>query len=220
MSPSPPGVRHLFTRVDHGDLGRLADPNDLDQRRKAIVDAPWTWLEQVHGSEVVTVTRPGEHAGARADAAVTATAGAVLAVTVADCAPLLLVGDGAIAVVHAGWQGLMAGIVDAACDALADVGHPAHTAWCGPCIRGRCYEFGADGLSQFVDTFGPAVATKTSWGTPALDLVAGARTAAHRRGLAWRDEGTCTACSPVHWSHRARQDPQRQALVAWLEPES
>ena len=37
-------------------------------------------------------------------------------------------------------------------------------------------------------------------------------------GLALDDAGTCTACSPRHWSYRARADAGRQALVAWIEP--
>ena len=45
---------------------------------------PWTRLTQVHGARVVTVTRPGEHAGAEADAAVTAVPGCALLVRTAD----------------------------------------------------------------------------------------------------------------------------------------
>ncbi|MEZ5180435.1 MAG: hypothetical protein R2702_00910 [Acidimicrobiales bacterium] len=56
----------------------------------------------------------------------------------------------------------------------------------------------------------------TAWGTPALDLAAGVAEAARRLGLAFEDAGTCTACSPVHWSFRARADRARQGLVAWV----
>jgi hypothetical protein len=51
------------------DPGLPADV--LEPRRAAIAPNPWTWLDQVHGARVVVVTRPGEHAGAAADAAVT-----------------------------------------------------------------------------------------------------------------------------------------------------
>ena len=58
------------------------------RRRPRSSTDPWTWLRQVHGAGVVIVTEPGEHAGAQADAAVTAVPGAVLAVQTADCAPV------------------------------------------------------------------------------------------------------------------------------------
>src|SRR5205085_828982 len=83
---------------------------DVQARRRAVVDAPWTWLRQVHGDTVVTVSRPGAEAGTKADAAVSAEAGCVLAVLAGDCAPVALVSpEGVVAVVHAGWRGLLGG---------------------------------------------------------------------------------------------------------------
>ncbi len=66
---------------------------------------------------------------------------------------------------------------------------------------------------------GPEVRATTAWGTPALDVPAGVAAACRRLGIVLDDLGTCTACSPVHWSFRARADAGRQALVAWLEVE-
>src|SRR5690606_23478698 len=79
------------TDVTDGDLGSDAPPEQLAAARRAVVDLPWTWLHQVHGAHVVVVQRPGEHAGAAADAATTAVSGAVLSVKGADCAPIALV---------------------------------------------------------------------------------------------------------------------------------
>ena len=166
----------------------------------------------------MVVTEPGEGAGRQADAAVTTTAGCVLAVQTADCAPILLLADGGIGVVHAGWRGLEAGVIEAAAAALGALGSVVHTAVLGPCIRARCYEFGPAELDQVARRYGPTVRGTTSWGTPALDLAAGVAVAAERLGLTFDDGGTCTACSPRHFSHRARGDAGRQALVAWLEP--
>ncbi len=211
-------VRHVFTDRRHGDLAVDGPAADLRDRRAAIVDAPWTWLRQVHGATVVTVTAPGEHAGAEADGAVTTTPGAPLAVHGADCAPLLLVADGGLGVAHVGWRGLLAGVVEATADALAALGAPPHTAVLGPCIRARCYEFGGPGLDELAERYGPTVRAATAAGAPALDLAAGVAAACRTRGLALVDEGTCTACSDDHWSHRARADAGRQALVAWIEP--
>lgn len=211
-------VRHVFTDRRHGDLAVGGDPATLASRRRAVVDGAWTWLHQVHGARVVTVTQPGEHAGAEADAAVTAAPGAPVAVHTADCAPVLLVADGAVGVAHAGWRGLVAGVIEATARALADLGHPAHAAVLGPCIRPRCYEFGGPELDLVVERYGPTVRAETTAGAPALDLAAAVAAACRGLDLAVDDVGTCTACSPVHWSHRARAESGRQALVAWIAP--
>lgn len=216
------GVAVRFTTTADGDLAIGADPGELAARRQRLAPHPWTWLRQVHGGEVVVVTEPGEHAGAEADAAVTTVPGAALAVQTADCVPVLLTADGpgspTVAVVHAGWRGLAAGIIERAAEAMATVGDAPTAAACGPHIRARCYEFGADDLDRVAAACGEEVRGTTAWGTPALDLTAGVRAACERLGLPLVDPGTCTACSPVHFSHRARGEAGRQALVAWIAP--
>lgn len=172
----------------------------------------------MHGADVVVASEPGQHAGATADAVVTATPGVAVAVHTADCAPVFFDGVGAIGVAHAGWRGLVAGVLEATVTAMDDLGHRPRSARLGPCIRTRCYEFGEPELDLVADIYGPGVRGKTAWGAPALDLTAGVRVACERLGLTIADDGTCTACSPSHWSHRARADPARQALVAWIGP--
>jgi YfiH family protein len=214
----PSRIRHRFTDRRDGDLAIALDPSELAPRRAAIAALPWTTLRQVHGAEVLVVTEPGEHAGATGDALVTAVPGAAIAVQTADCGALLLEGGVAVGVVHAGWQGLLAGVIEATLDEMAALGSAPATARLGPIIRPRCYEFDGPGLDQLAARYGDAVRATTSWGTPALDLGAGIGAACAARGIEVVDEGTCTACSPVHWSHRARAEPGRQALVAWIEP--
>jgi len=173
----------------------------------------------VHGAEVVVVERPGDHAGAPADAAVTATPGCALAVRTADCAPVVLAAPGAIGVVHAGWRGLAHGVVERAVAALRDLAHGPVVAHLGPCIRPGCYEFDGPELDLLVERFGSGVAATTAWGTPALDLPAAVAAALAEAGVDdLRDSGGCTACDRRWFSHRARGEPQRQATVAWLEP--
>jgi hypothetical protein len=185
------------------------------------VPTPVTWLRQVHGARVVTVTAPGEHSGAEADAAVTATPGCALGVRTADCAPIFLraADDVAVAVIHAGWRGLVAGVVEAAVDALREIGGSPRAAVIGPCIQPGCYEFGADDLDAVAARLGDDVRATTMWGTPALDLPGAATIALRRAGV---DDagavGVCTACSRQHFSHRARGDRERMATLAWLEP--
>ena len=144
----------------------------------------------------------------------------MLAIHTADCVPLALTADGMVGVAHVGWRGLMAGVVEETVAALRALGGAvAIEAEVGPCIRPRCYEFGAADLDAVAARYGPNVRAVTSAGRPALDLVAGVRTALDRLGVAAPiDSGVCTACSPAHWSFRAGRDAGRQALVAWLEP--
>src|SRR5205085_1519121 len=87
-------VPHRFTGRAEGDLGSLAErgpsgpSSAMQRRRRDLVDGEWTWLRQVHGARVVEVTKPGEHAGAEADAALTTHPDLVLCVLTADCAPI------------------------------------------------------------------------------------------------------------------------------------
>lgn len=181
------------------------------------VPRPWTWLRQVHGSEVVVVTAPGEHAGAAADAAVTATPGCAVAVRTADCAPVVLIGTRAVGVVHAGWRGLMGQVVAHAVAALRELDDGPLRAHLGPCIRGGCYEFAGPELSTLTQRFGPGVATTTMWGTPALDVPAAVAAALREVGVDdLQDAAGCTACDRRWYSHRARREVERFATVAWV----
>ena len=86
----------------------------------------------------------------------------------------------------------------------------------GPCIHAECYAFGEDELGAVADTYGDGVRGRTRAGDPALDLPA-AVAAALGRGGARLVGGvdSCTACGGAWFSHRARADTGRQALVVW-----
>jgi YfiH family protein len=173
----------------------------------------WVWLRQVHGDTVLTVDRaPAEPP--EADAAVTARVGLPLAVLTADCAPIALVAPEAVGVVHAGWPGLEAGVIEAAVGALRALSRGPVRAVLGPCIHPARYEFGADLLARLVDRFGPAVAGVTAAGTPALDIPTAVRIALHRAGVDELDDvDTCTAASPDHFSYRRDGVTGRQAVI-------
>jgi YfiH family protein len=172
----------------------------------------------VHGPTTVVVREPGQHAGAAGDAAVTATPGCALAVRTADCAPIVLVGERSIGVVHAGWRGLAEGVVAGAVAAMAELGdHPAD-AHLGPCIRPGCYEFGDVELAVLTARFGPGVRSTTGWGTPALDLPAAVAAALDEVGVGRLHDGAgCTACDRRWFSHRARGEAARIATIAWID---
>jgi YfiH family protein len=213
-----------FTGRAEGDMGHggasvvAVDP-DVAARRRAVVDLPWTWLRQVHGAAVVRVRGPGDQAGATADGAVTDRAGAALAVLTADCAPVALASpEGVIGVAHAGWRGVVAGVVEAAVDGMRALGATEVRAVIGPCIRSGCYEFGAEELRRMTARLGDGVRSTTTTGRPALDLPAAVRVALDRVGVAddaVADVGTCTACSPGYFSWRAAGETARQAAVVW-----
>lgn len=190
---------------------------DVEERRRAVVDRPWTWLRQVHGARVVRVEEPGGAAGARADAAVTDRPGCALAVLTADCAPVALASDeGVIGVAHAGWRGVAAGVIEATVEEMRVLGATTISAAIGPCIRPGCYEFGPAALDEVAGHLGDTVRATTTDGRPALDLPQAVRVAlAHAHVDDVTDTGTCTACSGRHFSWRARKEQQRQAAVIW-----
>jgi hypothetical protein len=208
----------------HGHVGRprtgVADdqPALLEARRRHVVDLPWSWLHQVHGAEVVCVGERGGVGGdLDADALVTDAPGTALAVFTADCAPLAMTSaEGLIGIAHAGWRGLLAGVIAATADAMRRLGAGPISAVLGPCIRAGCYEFGPADLDAVAAVLGDGVRATTNWGTPALDLAAGVRLAAERAGVSiTTDLGACTACSDAWYSYRARAETSRQAMVIW-----
>jgi len=208
----------VFTTRADGDLAIDGDPDALAARRAAIVDAPWTWLRQVHGGRVVAVDAPGEHAGEEADAAVTAKPGVVLAAQAADCALVALVADdGVLGVVHAGWRGVVEGVIGAAVERVRERSDAPVRAVLGPCIRPARYEFGADDLARVAAVVGDVARARTADGAPALDLPASVRAALAASGVDdVRDLGLDTADDDF-FSHRLRGDTGRHALVAWLD---
>ena len=203
--------------MGHGGDRVVSVRPDVAARRRAVVDLPWTWLHQIHGAGVVRVTRPGDGAGTKADAAVSAEEGCALAVLTADCAPIALASrEGVIGVAHAGWRGVAAGVIEATVAEMEALGATGIEAAIGPCIHAECYEFGQKELDGVAARLGDVVRATTANGAPALDLPAAVRVALQRAGVeAVDDAGVCTACSADHFSWRARRETQRQATVVW-----
>jgi YfiH family protein len=152
---------------------------------------------QVHGTRVV-VDRQGIE---EADGQVISDPGVAAMVLVADCLPVALAGPERVGVVHAGWRGLAAGVLEegaAACRAVAAAIGPG----IGPC----CYEVGDDVRA----VFGSSERT--------LDLKAIARARLEAAGVRdIHDCGLCTSCDAERFfSHRRdRGVTGRQAGLAW-----
>jgi copper oxidase (laccase) domain-containing protein len=141
-----------------------------------------------------------------------------MVVLTADCAPIAIACDGAAGVVHAGWPGLLAGVVEAAVARLRSIGGGKVAAVIGPCIHPGKYEFGVDDLARLTARFGSAVAGRTDDGRPALDIPAAVRAAFDLAEVHDVDDvNVCTASNRDYFSYRRDGTTGRQGLVVVLE---
>lgn len=190
------------------------------------------WLDQVHGTRVVAahprspaaggVGPPGVTAvfAGPGDALVSDSPECALVVLTADCASIALgSSEGVFGVVHAGWRGLAGDVVEGAVGAMRTMGATRVVGALGPCIHARCYEFSEDDLAGVAAVRGDGVRGLTAAGRPALDVPAAVSAALAASGAAEVvGIDACTACEGGYFSHRARGDGGRQALVVWSDP--
>lgn len=218
-----PGVSVAFTDIRAGNLALHVGDDALEvrQRRSVLEDAAdlargsLRFMNQVHGS-AVEMMEPGTPSPT-ADAMVSR--GLPLAVMVADCIPVLLVGLGpddspVLAAAHAGRPGIANGILPAAVARMRAAGATGIRAWLGPSICGHCYEVPADLRDQVAEHV-PSTWAETSWGTPALDLPAGARSQLEAAGVVLEYAGQCTLESDQLFSYRRSSATGRFAGLVW-----
>lgn len=212
----------MLSGADDGDVGlRAGAPAELlAVRRSSLVPGRWRWLSQCHGNGVVVLGPTETCEGREADALVSTMPGEPLAVFSADCAVVGLASpQGVVAAVHAGWRGLLAGVVESAVTAMGSLGATDIAAVLGACIGPECYEFGAGELAGIESRYGPTVVAQSASGHLALDLRAGVHRALGSAGVRVASEcESCTACEPGWFSWRARKDMGRQALVVAPAP--
>jgi polyphenol oxidase len=171
---------------------------------------------QVHGTRVRRATEPpgpGRPA-AEEDGQATALPGAPALVFVADCLPVLLAADGAVAALHCGWRGLAGGIVAEGVAALRELGADGPIAAAvGPGARGCCYEVSEEVRARF--------GGRGRLGERNLDLPAIARDQLAEAGVGTiHDVGLCTICAgdDLFFSHRRDHGVTgRQAGVVWRD---
>jgi len=110
-------------------------------------------LSQIHSAVVHTL--PAWEERPEGDAMVTATPGLALGILTADCAPVLLADPKArvIGAAHAGWKGALAGVLEAALEAMEKLGASRDRidAAIGPCISQDNYEVGDDFRARFLE---------------------------------------------------------------------
>lgn len=177
------------------------------------------WLKQVHG--IAAIEAGDLPKSLEADAAFTRRANIVCAVMTADCLPVLFCDRAGtvVAAAHAGWRGLVAGVLEAT---IKDMAAPAGEllAWLGPAIGPQCFEVGDEVRAAFVaadpeagDAFLPSGPGK--W---LADIYALARRRLQRSGI--KDiygGGSCTVSEPErYFSYRRDGMTGRMATLIWL----
>ncbi|GAA3617967.1 peptidoglycan editing factor PgeF [Marihabitans asiaticum] len=175
-------LTHRHGGVSDGEYAGLNLGSHVDDVEKSVqrnrqvlserLGVPVAYMRQVHGAAVEQV---GDASGEpTCDAMVTTTPGLALAVLVADCTPVMLADPaaGVVGVAHAGRPGMLAGVVPAVVEAMADLGASDISAVIGPSVCSRCYEVPAKMRSEAAAE-NPAAYAMTWGGTPAID-VAGA----------------------------------------------
>jgi polyphenol oxidase len=192
----------------------------LSARWNALTGRPTVWLRQVHGTNVAFVASTNLHIGHVADAAVTNVAGVALGIVTADCAPVVFLGRHSVGIAHAGWRGLLGGVVEKTVEAMTVLGEEPEsiTAALGPCVHRCCYEFGVADLHSVAEKLGANVISQTSRATPSLDIVAGVQSVVSSMGVPnLTVSPQCTAChadpsnsAGTYYSWRRNQDAGRQ----------
>jgi len=107
------------------------------------------WLEQVHGSHVVSVSN--QHNNIVADAVVTREKNLALAIMTADCLPIMLstIDGHVIGAIHGGWKPLVNGIIENTINEM-NVEPATIYAWLGPCIGKHHFEVGEEVYHAFL----------------------------------------------------------------------
>ena len=215
--PSPP----RWLRQVHGTAVACFAPSLSPQAEGRVGEGSLSAGEKPTPSQPPPSLRERGGEEPEADAAVTATPGSVLAILSADCLPVVFAAKdgGEIAVAHAGWRGLAAGVLEATVAAMRTPPREI-LAWLGPAAGPRAYEIGAEVLDAFVaDDARAAIAfTATRPGHWNLDLYALAKLRLADAGVAdVYGGGLCTISDPARfYSHRRDQRTGRMATLAWM----
>ncbi len=172
------------------------------------------FMSQVHGNRVVVVEEMTD-LDPVADALVSGIPGISLAVQVADCIPLLLHSSEAVAAVHVGRKGLVNEVTLNALEVMRAMGSTEIFAIIGPSICGSCYEVSQEIFDE-VTRAHPAAQSRTSSGTPSLDLSAALRAVLDAEGVPVTQEERCTVENNDLFSYRRDGVTGRQAGVITL----
>lgn len=176
---------------------------------------PVAWLDQRHSAVCVEATAGCCGEG---DALWTAEPELALCVSTADCVPVALAGARGVAMIHAGWRGIVAGVVGRAAQAVETRSRGAK-AWIGPAVGVCCYEVGDDVAAKVEAASVSEVVVAASGQRPHLDLAAAVEHQLRDAGVTFVERlGPCTRCSPdlLHSYRRDGAGAGRNLSYAWL----
>jgi len=212
---------HSLNLAEHVD----DDPTTVARNRAVLIErlglsSEPRWLQQVHGCDVAEVG--DESCGSSADAATTAVPGRVCVVMTADCLPLLLCNRAGtrVAAVHAGWRGLVDGVIEAALARFSEPGDEL-LAWMGPAIGPERFEVGDEVRARFIAVNPADEAAFVAHGTGKwlADIYALARTRLDGANCGYIGGGDyCTVSdSERFFSYRRDGVTGRMASLIWIE---
>lgn len=150
-----------FNLGDHVGDDPLSVARNRQQLTNLCPSAP-IWLEQIHGTQAIALDDPNLAATGNSparkiqgDASMTQLPGQVCCVLTADCLPLLVArpSTGQIAAIHAGWRGLLAGVIEKTLTRIHQCeskGDDLWMIWCGPAIGTSAFEVGGEVRDQFM----------------------------------------------------------------------
>lgn len=204
---TPPGWAGVaFSGESEGDL-RASLKSRIAVSESLGIPTGWATANQVHGNAVVEVFDSGP--AGDADAMWTMVAGLPLVVFTADCLGVVVHGERAVGVAHAGWRGAATGVVSSLCEAMAGAGHNPIRIAVGPGIGPCCFEVGDEVASRF----GQAV-SQTTWNTTSVDLVRFVREQLPEVDIWVAD--VCTMHEPGWFSHRENGTESRMGALGWI----
>jgi purine-nucleoside/S-methyl-5'-thioadenosine phosphorylase / adenosine deaminase len=222
----PGGGHALFTARAEGNLSTGSGDSlehGMQRREELCKRLGLSWLcssRQTHGTKVHVAEQLSGNGGQAlaldADGHATGLRGVGAMVMAADCLPVALGCEGAVATVHAGWRGLSAGVLEHGVRALRELAGETVSIGTivGPGAGACCYEVGAE-VYEALDA-GHALAANQARGH--LDLRALAHERLRAAGVAEvRHVDACTICDTRFFSHRREGTRAgRQAGIAWL----
>ena len=192
------------------------DPASVNSNREGLRTrlGPVQFMSQEHGNRIALIESVIE-IDPVADSLVTGIPGINLAVQVADCIPLLLSSNEAVAAVHVGRKGLVNGVAIRTLALMRDMGATAISAIIGPAICGKCYEVSEEIFNEVVDLH-PLAASRRGDGSFALDLPRALTGLLEDEDVSVSHEGNCTVEDSQLFSYRRDGVTGRQVGVISL----
>ncbi len=213
-------VISLISDSDDGDFSVAQQPeNYLAENQRKLYKGEWNWLTQEHGTEIVWLEDDERSLGITGDALATISSQKVIAITVADCLPLLLIEQsGILSLMHLGWRGIEGGLLEKTLQFIRSKSSEPITAILGPCIDTCCYEFGQNELRILVEKYGEKILGRTNKGSIAFDMRACVKEILKSSNVEIKyEEDSCTKCDSRYWSFRADGTGKRQVMIAWKQ---